>query len=149
LKSMYEDTKKELVAERIKIKKLDENEKEKVKTIDDLKLKYQQQVALNDNIISSNKQERSRLENAETNLKDSEKKRSSLKKENYELNLKINELQSQLLKINADNTSCIKKRKIIDAEKLPVDEYSFDNINSSTLEAKNKKPNSRRQKPRR
>lgn len=149
LKSMYEDTKKELVAERIKIKKLDENEKEKIKAIDDLRLKYQQQVALNDEMINSNKQERSRLENTESILKESEKKRSSLMKENEELNFKINELQSQLLKINPDNTLSIKKRKLIDAEKLPEDEYSFDNINSSTLEAKNKKPNSRRQKPRR
>lgn len=148
LKSMYEDTKKELVAERIKIKKLDENEKEKVQTIDDLKLKYQQQVALNDETISSKKQELRRLENAESNLKESEKKCSSLKKENDELNFKIKELQSQLFKINPDNTSSIKKRKLIDAEKLPADEYSFDNINSSTLEAKSKKPNSRRQKAR-
>lgn len=148
LKSMYEDTKKELVAERIKIKKLDENEKEKVKTIDDLKLKYQQQVALNDETISSKKQELRRLENAESNLKESEKKCSSLEKENGELNFKIKELQSQLLKTNPDNTSSIKKRKLIDAEKLPADEYSFDNITSSTLEAKSKKSSSRRQKPR-
>lgn len=146
LKSMYEDAKKELLAEKLKINKMEEIGKERIKVIDDLKQKYQQKLEIYDEMVDGNKKTCLNLGNFENNLKQSEKKCTSLRKENDELKFKINELQSQLLKINQNNTSSTKKRKIIHSEEFPVDEYSFDNINSSILETKSNKPNTRRQK---
>ncbi|KSA02910.1 uncharacterized protein AC631_01390 [Debaryomyces fabryi] len=125
---------------------MEEIGKERIKVIDDLKQKYQQKLEIYDEMVDGNKKTCLNLGNFENNLKQSEKKCTSLRKENDELKFKINELQSQLLKINQNNTSSTKKRKIIHSEEFPVDEYSFDNINSSILETKSNKPNTRRQK---
>lgn len=140
LKDMYEDSKKKLIVEKLKINKMEEFEKERAKEIADLKQKYQHQLELYDEIVDVNKQTCLNLENQ---LNESEKNCTSLRTEKVELNFKINELQSQLLKINQNNT---KKREFIHAEEFPLDEYSFDNINSSVLETKRNKPNNRRQK---